>query len=103
MHRRHGNLPIIASHLGGFRRWGEVIETLVGTGVYLDTSYAFGHIGEKHLGEIIGGHRPERILFGSDSPWTDQGIEIAHLERIVSDSAVRRLILRENAKGLLGL
>ncbi len=97
------SLRLIASHLGGFRQWDEVERELVGTGVYLDTSYIFGHIDRGVLGRIIGGHSPDRILFGSDSPWTDQGESIGRIRDLKLSPDREERIFRVNARELLDL
>jgi predicted TIM-barrel fold metal-dependent hydrolase len=96
-------LRIIASHLGGFRQWDEVGRTLLGTDVYLDTSYVFGHIPRDLLLEIIRGHRPDRILFGSDSPWAGQGETLEEIGTLGLDPEIEGLIRSGNAMELLGL
>lgn len=96
-------LRLIASHLGGFRQWDEVGRELVGTEVYLDTSYIFGHIDHDVLGRIIGGHPPDRILFGSDSPWTDQGESIDRIRDLKLSPELEERILGVNARELLDL
>jgi len=96
-------LRIIASHLGGFRQWEDVGRTLLGADVYLDTSYVFGHIPRGLLLEILRGHRPDRILFGSDSPWADQAESLGEIGRLGLDPGLEGLILSGNARELLGL
>jgi len=103
VHRAHPGLRIVASHLGGFRRWEEVVRTLVGTGVWLDTSYTVGHIPASLLREIVEGHRPDRVLFGSDSPWVDQAVALGQIRALGLDPGLERRILGGNAAELLGL
>ena len=103
VHRAFPSLKIVAAHLGGYRRWEEVAAHLLGSGVWLDTCYAIGHVPERLLREILGGHRPDRILFGSDSPWTDQAAEIARIRALGLSSECTELILGGAARSLLGL
>lgn len=103
VHNSFPHLRIIASHLGGFRRWQEVARLLVGRDIYLDTSYVFGHIQPRLLEEIIDGHRPDRILFGSDSPWAGQAETIRGVRRLGLDPQVERGIFSVNARELLAL
>jgi predicted TIM-barrel fold metal-dependent hydrolase len=94
-------LRVIASHLGGYRRWKESLEHLVGSDVYLDTSYVMGHIGDDLLDAILIGHRPERLLFGSDTPWMGQGATISWLKRLGLPGDHLEMLLGGNACRLL--
>jgi predicted TIM-barrel fold metal-dependent hydrolase len=103
LHRAFPALRVVAAHLGGFRRWEHVAAELVGTGVWLDTSYTLGHAPEALARAILLGHRPDRLLFGSDSPWVDQAAAIAALRALALPEALERRILGGNARELLGL
>lgn len=96
-------LRVIASHLGGYRRWEEALEHLVGSGVYLDTSYVMGHIPDGLLGNILLGHREDRLLFGSDTPWMGQKESIAWIRSLQLPPRREELLLGLNAAGLLAI
>ncbi len=96
-------LPIVASHLGGFRQWEEAGRHLVGKDVYFDTSYTIGHIDPGLMGEILRSHPPERLLFGSDSPWTDQRESLDAIRALSLGDDLEKRILASNARKLLGL
>ena len=96
-------LRIIASHLGGFRQWEEVLRTLAGGDTYLDTGYVFGRIPGGLLREILAAHRRDRLLFGSDSPWADQGESVAEIRALGLDAGLEEMILSSNARALLGI
>lgn len=93
---------VVLAHLGGFRVWNDVAEKLVGKDVYLDTAYTLGHLPDADFVEIVHAHGPEKILFGSDGPWTDPVEEIAWLQRLPLRDGVVDAILGENAERLLG-
>jgi len=102
--RVHGAFPhvrIVAAHMGGWRMWDEVAETLAGTDVYLETSYTFDTAGPEQLRRLLERHPPERILFGTDSPWRDQAGTLELVRAAFPDPAVRRLVLEDNAERLL--
>ena len=103
VHRAFPRLALVASHLGGFRRWSEVAEHLLGSAIWLDTSYTLGHIPAPLLGEILHGHRPDRLLFGSDSPWVDQSAALAGVRGLGLTPELEERILGGNARELLGL
>jgi predicted TIM-barrel fold metal-dependent hydrolase len=96
-------LSIVASHLGGFRQWEEAGRHLVGKDVYFDTSYTIGHIDPGLIMDILRSHPPGRLLFGSDSPWTDQGETLAAIRALDLGDELEERILSSNARGLLGL
>lgn len=103
VHRAFPDLSVVAAHLGGYRRWAEVAETLLGSGVYLDTSFAVRRAPEPLLRTILIGHRPDRLLFGSDSPWADQAEEIAAIRGLGLPTELEVGILGRNARALLRL
>lgn len=93
-------LEIVASHLGGWRQWDGVIHHLVGKDIYLDTSYTIGYIDENSLRTILTYHPPNRILFGTDSPWKDQQEEIRLINSLDVSTAFKACILGQNAMEL---
>ncbi|MGA1875957.1 MAG: amidohydrolase family protein [bacterium] len=104
--RVHADFPelrILASHLGGWRQWDKVIQFLLGKDIYLDTSYTIGYIDSYSLQTILDRHAPERILFGTDSPWKDQQEEILLIEGLDVPAELKKDILGRNAKRLLNL
>jgi predicted TIM-barrel fold metal-dependent hydrolase len=93
-------LEVVASHLGGWRQWDRVIHHLVGKNIYLDTSYTIGYIDETSLRTILTYHPPNRILFGTDSPWKDQQEEIRLINSLDVSTAFKACILGQNAREL---
>ena len=77
--RRYPDLKFVASHLGAWQLWDEVEEHLVGRPIYLDTSFALTDAGCERARRIIEAHPQDYVLFGSDSPWEDQGAALASL------------------------
>jgi len=103
MLKRFPGMRVVLAHLGGFRVWNDVAEMLVGSDVYLDTAYTLGHLPDADFCEIVHAHGPERVLFGSDGPWTDAAAEIAWLRRLPLAPRVVDAILGGNAERLLAL
>lgn len=99
----HPELTIILAHLGGYQIWDEVTEHLLGERVYLDTAYTLGHLPPEDVAAIIRGHGTDRILFGSDGPWTDAGAEVRELHELGLSSDELEAVLWRNAAELLGL
>ena len=94
-------LRVVLAHLGGYRVWNHVAELLVGRDVYLDTAYTLGHLPDADFVEIVHAHGAEKILFGSDGPWTDAGAEIAWLRSLPLRQGVIDAVLGGNAERLL--
>ncbi len=100
---RFARLRFVATHLGAWEDWDEVSTCLIGRPIYFDTAYSIDFSGPERAKELILAHPAEYVLFGSDSPWDDQGNAIATLRRLELGEVRERLILGLNAARLLGL
>jgi len=96
-------MRVCLAHLGGYRVWNEVAEKLVGRDVYLDTAYTLGHLPDADFCEIVRAHGAEKVMFGSDGPWTDPAAEIAWIRRLPLAEGVAEAILGGNAERLLAM
>ena len=96
-------MRVVLAHLGGFRVWNDVAEKLVGKNVYLDTAYTLGHLPDADFVEIVHAHGAEKVLFGSDGPWTDPVVEVAWLRSLPLADGVIEAVLGGNAERLLAL
>jgi predicted TIM-barrel fold metal-dependent hydrolase len=103
VHEALPDLVLILAHMGSWRLWDDVEEHLVGKDVYFDTSYVFDDIDIDQFRRIVMEHGPERILFGTDSPWTDQLVEVGRLRACGLEPTVVDSILGGNASRLFGL
>lgn len=74
-------LTVIAAHMGSHALWRDAEELLCGLPVFFDTSYSYYMLGKEGMERMIKKHGAERVLFGTDSPWTRADEEI---ERIAS-------------------
>ena len=101
---KYKNLKLIAAHMGGFMQSEKVLELLVGTNIYFDTSLSSIRASEhENLYKILDTHDENRILFGTDTPWTDPAAEIAFIENAPISDEKREKIFYKNAKKLLKL
>ncbi|MHB9027111.1 MAG: amidohydrolase family protein [Armatimonadota bacterium] len=96
-------LTVIAAHMGAYAMWDEVERHLVGLPLYFDTSYSLADLGKERMLALIRAHGADKVLFGTDSPWTDQGEEVANLRDLGLTEEELSAILGGNAKHVLGL
>lgn len=98
---RFPNLKLITTHLGGWQQWDEVEELLIGKPVYMETSFSVKYLDQDRLRRMIMAHPSDYVLFGSDSPWTDQIAEISAISQLGLPESLLGKILYDNAKKLL--
>lgn len=94
---------IIAAHMGGIGEWDETAELLAGTGIYLDTSMGFDEYGDEGFIKMVRAMGADKILFGSDAPWSNAGEEIKRINALPLSESEKDAILGGNAAKLLGL
>lgn len=98
---RFPGLTCILAHMGGYLCWDEVRERLCGRDVYFDTAYVPRHLPDAEFGALIRDHGADRVLFGSDGPWTDAAVEMAHIRRLGLSAEELDGIFGGNAERLL--
>ena len=96
---------LVLAHMGGAQLWDEVEEYIIGENVYLDTAYVLRLIPQSQLLRMFEAHSYEKILFATDSPWSDQKEDVKylhslpvtteHYERIAWKNAAELLCLKE--------
>lgn len=113
-----GDFKFILAHMGGWKNWNEVAEELAGTNVFIDTAFSTGKIparsdfhwdaadlnllgaaGFMTLYKIFGA---DKILFGTDSPWSSPAESIDFIQNLPLSDAEKNKILGGNAENLLG-
>lgn len=92
---------IIAAHLGGWEAWDDVEKYLVETPVYFDTSYTLSCIDKEQFVRIVKNHGSDKILFGTDSPWRNQGKTAEQLSSVGLTDEELENIFYKNAQKLL--
>lgn len=95
-------LKIVAAHLGGWNVWGDVETTLCGLPVYFDTAAVQGILPDEEFLRIVRKHGIDKILFGTDTPWFDQGAAVKWIDQMKLSDSDKEAILHKNATDLLG-
>lgn len=96
-------LTAVLAHMGGYRQWSEIGEVLAGRDVYFDTAYTLGHLPDEEFIALVRAHGADRVLFGSDGPWTDQARELERLRSLPLSAEEIDGIVGGNAARLLGV
>ena len=121
-------LTLILAHMGGWLNWDEVPEKLADTSVLLDTSFSTGKaypaddhwahgfslleseglwkndvkmLSQDQFMKLYNAFGCERILFGTDSPWSRQSEVLGFLRALPIPSNALHKILGGNAEALL--
>ena len=94
---------IVAAHLGGEKQWDDVERYLVGSNIYLDTSMGFSYYSRAQFLRIVQNHGADKILFGSDAPWSRAGEEIRTIQGLPLTDQEKKLILGGNALRILNM
>lgn len=94
---------MVLAHYGAWKQWEEVYEYLAGEDVYFDTAFTFDYIEQDIFVKIFKKHGSQRILFATDSPWSDVQKGIETLRSLPISSSQMDDIQANNAKKLLGL
>lgn len=78
---------IILAHMGGYLLWEDVLRSAADMDIYIDTSFCVPNHPKQHglFAEIIRTVGPERVLFGTDSPWAEQKSTLQATERFLQE------------------
>ncbi len=94
---------MVLAHFGGWSQWDEVYEYLAGENVWLDTAFIYDSISKNQFLNILEKHGSDKILFATDSPWSDMAKGIEWIKELKLSQKVEEDIMSGNAKRLLGL
>lgn len=98
-------LKVIAAHFGGLYMLEEVREYLVGRNLYFDTSWtpSLKVLDPLQITEIIKNHGSNKILFGTDYPFTPRKEQINWIKELPLNEEDKQRILWINAQQLFNL
>ncbi len=94
---------LVLAHLGANEMSDEVIEKLCGADVYFDTAYVLKQTDAETFRRIVSSHGEDRILFATDSPWSDIKADVERLRAFSLNKTAEQKILCDNARVLLGI
>jgi len=96
-------LKLVATHLGAWQQWDEVEALLMGRDIRMEISFSMEFLAQEQVRRIMLNHPSKYLLFGTDSPWTDQASALKLLRELDLPQDRLERILWGNAAELLGL
>jgi len=96
------DLSIVTTHVGGWRQWDRA--GILGTceNVYTETSMTLTEMSDDEFVKVLSEFDEDRVLFGSDSPWTDQKEMLDRTLRLRLADGRKEKMMYRNAAALLG-
>jgi len=92
---------LVLAHMGGWKQWEEVYDLLAGEDVYFDTSFTFDYIEDKMFLKILKKHGTDKLLFATDSPWSNSKKTADIIKSLSIPNAQKEAILAGNALRIL--
>ena len=99
--RRVPYAKLVLAHMGGVDMFDKALDLLCGENVYLDTAYVLRFVGEEKFKKMLERHGEDKILFASDSPWSDIRGDVDILRSFDISNTAKEKIFCENARALL--
>jgi predicted TIM-barrel fold metal-dependent hydrolase len=98
-------LKLIACHYGGYHRLEEAEEHVVGSPVFIETSWppTMALLDPERVVALIRRHGADRVVFGSDWPMAEPGAEIEAIRALGLTGDEEEAILGGNLARILGL
>jgi uncharacterized protein len=97
------DLTIICTHVGGWKQWDRISCLKHCANVLTETSMTLGEVSDDEFVRLIAVFGEDRVLFGSDSPWTDQKEMLERTLNLRIADRVKEKMVYANAARLLGL
>ena len=100
---KHFSSPVVAAHFGGVNCCEGVLKYLCGTDLYFDTSFGYSMLPKYYAEKIIEKHTPDKILFGTDTPWHTAEMEMRLINSLSLNDTDKAKITHQNAQKLLSI
>lgn len=97
----HSQPRLILAHTGAYDMWDEVEEKLAGENLYFDLAFCLDKIEPQRLVGLIRKHGCDKILFATDSPWSDQKEFVELFNALPLSDEEKELISYKNAAKIL--
>ncbi|MBR4502293.1 MAG: amidohydrolase [Clostridia bacterium] len=100
---------LVLAHMGAWGQWKEAERFLGTPGLWLDTSFCLvsgnnpNFLSKEQFVRMVRLHGTDRILFGTDSPWSSLGGSVELIRSSGLDEVEIDRILSGNARALLGI
>lgn len=94
---------VIFAHMGAYEMYDAVEKYLLGSGLFIDTSMAIRNMDREQALRIIREHGIEKVLFGTDAPWTDQAQEVEFMKGLGLTPEEFAAVMGKNSANLLGI
>ena len=100
MAKKYPDCTFIGAHMGGMANWERVLYYIKDArNIYFDTAYCAEYMSDEMFMEMFRAYGEDRILFGSDLPWSDPHDEISMIDRMpISDSAKDKIFYKNAAE-----
>lgn len=98
-----GHKKFVLAHMGSSEMVKEFLDLVAGEDVYIDTAYVLKYLSKEDFNKIVNKHGADKILFATDSPWSEINGDIDIIESFVKDKEIKDKIYYKNAKELLKL
>ncbi len=95
------DLTIVATHLGGWRQWDRIHILRGFDNIYTEISMTLSEMDDSRFVRLLSNFGEDNILFGTDSPWTDQSGMVRRVMGLPIPADFREKILFRNAERLL--
>ena len=97
------DLTIVCTHVGGWKQWDRIHCLRGCENVYTETSMTMPEMEDEEFIRHLSVFGEDRVLFGSDSPWTDQKEMLERTLRLRIPDHQKEKMLYANAATLLRL
>lgn len=102
LHDAVPDLRLLACHMGGLDDWQSVNDYIIGSDMYVETSFALAMFPPDVLAAMLARHDPRRLLFGTDTPWQNQTQELERFRGLPLTPEALELALSTNALRFIG-
>jgi predicted TIM-barrel fold metal-dependent hydrolase len=97
------DLTIVCTHVGGWKQWERISCLSSCENIVTETSMTLTEISDDEFIRAISHFGEDRVLFGSDSPWTDQKDMLERTMRLKIPERQKEKLFYKNAARLLRL